>query len=193
MRCLVTNQQRVDLSKFVADRTYLGGRPRLLHIAWLFVSCIFFTSHFPWPSTLKCALLRFFGASIGAGVVIKPDVYVHVPWNLVLAESVWIGQGCVLLNFERITIGPNSALAHEVYLAAAGHDVTDPYMAYQHKPINIEDSVWVATRATVLAGVTLGSGCVVQAGAVVTRSIDPWTFASGVPARESGKRRLRLV
>lgn len=189
----MTNQVRVDLSNFVADRAYLGGRPRLLHIAWLLVSWIFFTTHFPWPSTIKCKLLRLFGASIGTGVVIKQDVYVHAPWNLVIADSVWIGHGCVLLNFERITIGPNSALAHEVYLAAAGHDVTDPHMAYLHKPILIEDSVWVATRATVIAGVTLGSGCVVQAGAVVTRSIEPWTFAGGVPARATGKRTLRHV
>jgi putative colanic acid biosynthesis acetyltransferase WcaF len=187
----MTSRLNVDLSKFVADRAYLGGRPRVLHMAWLLVSWIFFTTHFPWPSTLKCALLRMFGASVGTGVVIRQDVYVHVPWNLELAESVWIGHGCVLLNFERISIGSNSALAHEVYLAAAGHDVADPHMGYLHKPINIEDSVWVATRATVLAGVTLGSGCVVQAGAVVTRDVDPWTVASGVPARETGKRVLR--
>jgi putative colanic acid biosynthesis acetyltransferase WcaF len=189
----VTNQRSVDLSKFVADRAYLCGRPRLLHIVWLFLSWIFFTTHFPWPSNLKCMLLRAFGATIGSGVVIREDVYIHVPWNLVLADSVWIGHGCVLLNFERISIGPNSALAHQVYLAAAGHDVSDPHMAYLHKPIVIEDSVWVATRATVIAGVTLGSGCVVQAGAVVTRDVDPWTVAGGVPARETGKRMLRDV
>jgi putative colanic acid biosynthesis acetyltransferase WcaF len=189
----MTNELSVDLSTFNADRGYLGGRPRSLHILWLFVSWIFFTTHFPWPSSLKCKLLRLFGASIGTGVVLKQNVYVHVPWNLVLADSVWIGHGCVLLNFENITIGPNSALAHEVYLAAAGHDVTDPHMGYLHKPIYIKDSVWVATRATVLAGVTLGSGCVVQAGAVVTRDVNPWKLASGVPARETGERRLRHV
>lgn len=66
-------------------------------------------------------------------------------------------------------------------------------MAYLHKSITIEDIVCVDTRATVLAVVTLGSGRVVQVGAVVTRDVDPWTLASGVPARETGKRMLRHV
>lgn len=107
------NQLRVDLSKFVADRAYLVGRPRVLRIAWLLVSWIFSTTHFAWPSALKYLLLRLFATSIGRSVLIRQDVYIHLPWNLALADSVWIGHGCVLLNFEHINIGPNSALSHD--------------------------------------------------------------------------------
>lgn len=36
---------------------------------------------------------------------------------------------------------------------------------------------------TVYLGVTIGDGCVVGAGAVVTRDIPPRTFAAGVPCK----------
>jgi maltose O-acetyltransferase len=49
--------------------------------------------------------------------------------------------------------------------------------------VHIEDDVWIATRATVLKGVTIGRGAVVAAAAVVTRDVEPYTLVAGVPAR----------
>ena len=56
----------------------------------------------------------------------------------------------------------------------------------------IEDYVWVATRATVLPGVTIGEGAVVAAGAVVTKDVEPYTIVGGVPARSIGVRNRAL-
>jgi acetyltransferase-like isoleucine patch superfamily enzyme len=47
----------------------------------------------------------------------------------------------------------------------------------------IGDRVWIGANATVLAGVTIGHGAVVAAGAVVTRDVAPDTVVGGVPAR----------
>ncbi len=47
----------------------------------------------------------------------------------------------------------------------------------------IGHDVWIGTAAQVMAGVTIGSGAVVAAGAVVTRDVAPYQMVAGVPAR----------
>jgi maltose O-acetyltransferase len=49
--------------------------------------------------------------------------------------------------------------------------------------VTIEDNVWIGSRVIILKGVTLGAGCVVGAGSVVTRSVPPRTVVAGNPAR----------
>ncbi|MEK6372482.1 MAG: acyltransferase [Acidobacteriota bacterium] len=51
----------------------------------------------------------------------------------------------------------------------------------------IEDDVWIGTKSTILKGVRLGRGCVVAAGSVVTRDVEPFTLVGGNPAREIRK------
>ncbi len=50
-------------------------------------------------------------------------------------------------------------------------------------PVRIEDKVWIGFNAIVLKGVTVGTGSVVAAGAIVTRDVPPWTVVAGAPAR----------
>ena len=49
--------------------------------------------------------------------------------------------------------------------------------------IVICDDVWIAANVVVLPGVTLGEGCVVAAGAVVTHDVPPYVIVGGVPAK----------
>lgn len=50
-------------------------------------------------------------------------------------------------------------------------------------PIILEDDVWVGFRSTIMSGVTLGRGCIVAAGAVVTKDVPPYAIVGGVPAK----------
>jgi len=52
----------------------------------------------------------------------------------------------------------------------------------------IEDDVWLGYGTIVLTGVTVGRGCVIAAGSVVTKDIPPYSIAAGVPAKVIGKR-----
>ena len=63
------------------------------------------------------------------------------------------------------------------------HAVGDLDAPGKSAPITIEDDVWLATRAVVLKGVTVGRGAVVATGAVVTKDVPPYTLVAGVPAR----------
>jgi len=70
-------------------------------------------------------------------------------------------------------------------LNAVGHEVgpADQRAGKRvDRPIRIGDGTWIATRAVVLAGVTIGRGCVIAAGAVVTRDCEPHGLYAGAPA-----------
>jgi maltose O-acetyltransferase len=43
--------------------------------------------------------------------------------------------------------------------------------------------VWVGGNVTILAGITIGNGCVVGAGSVVTRDVEDYSVVVGNPAR----------
>ena len=51
------------------------------------------------------------------------------------------------------------------------------------KPITIKDNCWLASNVVVCGGVTIGEGCVIGAGSVVTRDIPPYSLAAGNPCR----------
>ena len=55
-------------------------------------------------------------------------------------------------------------------------------------PVVIEDDVWIGEHASILAGITIGTGSIVAAGAVVTKDVAPYSIVAGVPAREIRKR-----
>lgn len=51
------------------------------------------------------------------------------------------------------------------------------------KPVRIGNDCWFGANVVVCPGVTIGDGCVIGAGSVVTRDIPPLSFAAGNPCR----------
>ena len=182
------NTVRNDL--FDKNSGFDRGRGLVVEAAWRLTSLLFFLTPVPWPSAIRRTLLRCFGARIGKGFYIRARVNIHFPWKLEVGDNCWIGESCELLNLEPVVLGDNVALAHEVYLAAAGHNTRSRSMAYANRPINVRSGTWIATRAFVGPGVTIGSNCVVAACAVVIRDVpDNWIVA-GNPARHISDRRV---
>jgi len=56
-------------------------------------------------------------------------------------------------------------------------------LSVKHQTTQIGHDVWIGARAIISQGVTLGDGCVVAAGAVVTRDVPPYAIVGGVPAK----------
>ena len=59
----------------------------------------------------------------------------------------------------------------------------DQYNLEYAKPITIKDNCWLASNVVVCGGVTIGEGCVIGAGSVVTKDIPPYSLAVGNPCR----------
>jgi putative colanic acid biosynthesis acetyltransferase WcaF len=182
-------RQSIDLSAFDAsalDRQ----RSRPFEVLWWLFKLVFIQSAFPWPPRLKRLILIAFGAQVGRGVNLRPGINIHFPWKLKLGENVWIGDRCTILNLEPVTMHSNSALAHEVYVAAAGHDIRSPNFSYANKPIVIHSGAWVGTRAYIGPGVTIHEHAVVAAGSVVSKDVAAWEVVAGVPAKRIAIRNI---
>jgi acetyltransferase-like isoleucine patch superfamily enzyme len=106
------------------------------------------------------------------------------PERLTLGDGTTINFGVHIGARGGVTIGRNVRLSTYAVIETAFLDPTVATRTKHHaKPIIIEDGVWIASRATVLAGVTVGRNSVVAAGAVVTRDVPPCSIAIGVPAK----------
>lgn len=158
-----------DLAGFTGAG-YDKGRNILWQALWVIASSLI-TERSWCPGGLRVAVLRGFGARIGSGVVIRQHVRVHWPWKLTIGDHTWIGVDAWLLNLEPISIGSNACISQDAFLCTGSHDYRSPTFEFDNAPIVIEDGVWVAARATVLRGVTIGTGAVVGATALVTQSV----------------------
>lgn len=111
-------------------------------------------------------------------------------------------RGGVRLSAKtRISIGDHVFAAEDVFITDNDNHPTSP--AYRKEmtltppsspswkitdsvassPVTIGDNVWLGKSAIVLKGVTIGTGSIVAAGAVVTKDIPPFSIAAGNPAK----------
>lgn len=99
-----------------------------------------------------------------------------------------VNQNCRLDNRGGIEIGDSVSISPEVHILTADHDMRSPSFAGRERPVRIGDHVFVGSRAIILPGVTLGRGCAVAAGSIVTKDVEPFTIVAGNPARPIGRR-----
>jgi acetyltransferase-like isoleucine patch superfamily enzyme len=104
-----------------------------------------------------------------------------------------IEHGCQLSTVGGLVIGENAHISPGVWLVTQRFDVDDPLSANGYAPIVIDDYAWIGPRAIITGGVTIGTGAVVKAGALVTQNVEPNSIVSGVLARVIGKREARMA
>ena len=149
---------------------YDKGRSALWQAAWFATQHLVFSSWWL-PARFRPPVLRAFGARIGRGVLIRNGVRVQWPWKLRIGDHSWIGEGAWLLNLELISIGSNVCISQEAFLCTGSHRHYNPTFEFDNRPVIVRDSAWVAARALVLRGVTIGEGALIAAQAVVTKDV----------------------
>ena len=163
--------------------TYTPGAPLWKQLLWYFLGEPLFRSYWLPFSSFKVLILRRFGAQIGQQVRIKPGVRVKFPWRLTVGDYVWIGENTWLDNIATITIESHVCLSQDVYLCTGNHDWSHPDFKLMPASIYIEQGSWLAARAVVGPGVTVGQGAVLCLGGVAGRSLQPMTIYAGNPAQ----------
>lgn len=158
-------------------------RHRLARQVWNFIWLVLFR---PTPGPFHAwrrLLLRCFGAQVAPGARIHAGARIWAPWNLVAGRGAAIADGAEIYNPSRIELGEYAVVSQGACLCGASYDFESWEFPLQSAPIVIGAHAWIATRSVVRMGVTLGAGCVVGAGSIVTRDMPAWTVCAGVPCR----------
>jgi putative colanic acid biosynthesis acetyltransferase WcaF len=137
------------------------------------------------------AVLRLFGARIGAQVRIYPSTHLYMPWNVEIGDWTALGEDAFVYSLGKVRIGRNVTLSYRTHVCAGSHDLEDPTLPLLKPPITIADAVWVGTEAFIGPGVTLGYGAVVGARSVVVKDVESLNIVAGNPARVIRLRSLR--
>ncbi len=117
----------------------------------------------------------------------------HGKNQITIGDHCFVNPGCLLDGrFGKIVIGNNVDIARECWIYTLEHDPHDDFHGIRYGDVIIEDYVWLASRATILPGITIGKGSVIATGAVVTKNIPPMSIAGGVPAEVIGVRKSAL-
>ena len=181
----------MDLSRY-DNSDFHRGAPSWKEALWLLVRGVFFQTFVPWPSSVRVAWLRAFGAHVGAGVVVRANVNVSFPWRLRVGDHVWIGDDVGILSLAEVAIEGNVCISQRAYLCTGSHDYRREDFKLVTRPITVRAGAWVAAAAFIAPGVEIGAGAVVAAGSVVTADVPPDTLVRGNPAhRQKSRTRLK--
>ncbi len=145
-----------------------------------------------------------FLASLSPGrrgrIAIGDNTYIH-PYarlecyggTIEIGDHCSVNPFCVLYGQGGLKIGNGVRIAAHTVIIPENHRFQNPdapifTQGLSRKGIVIEDDVWIGAGARILDGVTLGKGCVIGAGAVVTKSTRANGIYVGVPAKWIGQR-----
>lgn len=105
---------------------------------------------------------------------------------LIIESNVSINRNTVIRG--KVHIGSDCAIAPNCMIIGTNHRFTDIDVNIKEqgnttKGVEIKSNVWIGANSVVLDGVTIGTGCVIGAGSVVTKDIPPYSIAVGNPCR----------
>jgi len=153
--------------------------------AYTYNACV---GHIP-MHWLRRDYLRFYLGSLGAGTTVQLGCRFLNGRKVSLGERNVVNFGCLFdgRHFS-IRTGSDVSIGPEAAILTLAHDPQDPEFRDRGGNVVIGDRVWIAYRATILPGVTIGEGAVVAAGAVVRSDVEPYAIVAGVPATKIGER-----
>ncbi len=141
------------------------------------------------------AILRQLLPNMGVGTFLQGPIqfdygiYTTIGTNSYANFNFTVLDCCPVTIGNNVFFGPNCSIMTPMHpLLPSERNVRrrengELYDLEYAKPITIEDDCWIAANVVVCGGVTIGRGCVIGAGSVVTRDIPAGSLAAGDPCR----------
>ena len=132
----------------------------------------------------------------GKNVYLQGPIYFDFGTHISMGENSYANFNFTVLDEAQVTIGKNVFLGPNVSILTPIHPLRyqERNAFYNEKTgnvtnleragaVTIGDNCWLGGSVTVCPNVTIGEGCVIGAGSVVTRDIPPHSLAVGNPCR----------
>jgi len=181
---------KTDLSTYT-NSWYKPGST-LKRLSWYSVNWFFLNTGIPFPSKVKCKILRLFGAKIGKGVVIKPMVSIKYPWFITIGDHTWIGENVWIDNLAKVKIEDNVCISQGALLLTGNHNYKKTTFDLMFGEIILEQGVWIGAKSIVCPGVRCKSHAVLTAGSVATKDLEPYSINQGNPAVNVKSRNISI-
>jgi acetyltransferase-like isoleucine patch superfamily enzyme len=132
-----------------------------------------------------------FGNNVGIGAysrVVVSTTLNHLGESIRIGNNVGIGEFAYLGGAGGLEIGDDCIIGQYLSCHPENHvaDKLDEPIRLQgvtRKGIRIGNNCWIGSKVTILDGVTIGDGCILAAGTVVTKSFPANSIIGGVPAK----------
>ena len=128
-------------------------------------------------------VLVLFGAKLDRTSRVRGGVTISEPWNLTMGRKSSIGEGAIIWAHDKIVIGARSVVSQYCFVSSARWRGNDPYQPEVLAALSIGDDVWIAAESVILGGQHIPNGVLVGTRSTLLEPIEPWTIATGHPAK----------
>lgn len=125
---------------------------------------------------------------VGESAVVCLRVRFLEPGGICLGDRSVVGSDSLLDGRGGLTIGSDVDIAPSCQIWTLEHDPNSSTHAVREGSVVVGDHTWIASRSTILPGVTIGRGAVVAAGSVVVKDVGERQMVGGSPAKHIGWR-----